>query len=233
LQGDSIHSVLLQSLLQLEDKHGSNHQTSQAHFYCFTYNDLICVISHNEAFITSGWVLLNADLLHETAETHIDSVAVTTSTNSTVCVPVQPSVVLYYTALPSKRHPAVLVCSVYDFYPKQIKMSWFRDGQEVTSEVTSTDVMQDGDWYYQIHSHLEYTPRSGEKISCVVEHASLEEPLKTYWDPSMPKSDEEKIAIGASALILDLIFGLAGFIYYKNPVPGPGLVPGPGPDSVC
>uniref|UniRef100_A0A3P8THY2 Ig-like domain-containing protein n=1 Tax=Amphiprion percula TaxID=161767 RepID=A0A3P8THY2_AMPPE len=117
------------------------------------------------------------------------------------------------------------VCSVYDFYPKQIKMSWFRDGQEVTSEVTSTDVMQDGDWYYQIHSHLEYTPRSGEKISCVVEHASLEEPLKTYWDPSMPKSDEEKIAIGASALILDLIFGLAGFIYYKSRTQGQTTLP--------
>ncbi|XP_035801124.1 class II histocompatibility antigen, B-L beta chain-like [Amphiprion ocellaris] len=80
--------------------------------------------------------------------------------------------------------------------------------------------MQDGDWYYQIHSHLEYTPRSGEKISCVVEHASLEEPLKTYWDPSMPKSDKEKIAIGASALILGLIFGLAGFIYYNSRTQG-------------
>uniref|UniRef100_A0A3Q1ES16 H-2 class II histocompatibility antigen, E-S beta chain-like n=1 Tax=Acanthochromis polyacanthus TaxID=80966 RepID=A0A3Q1ES16_9TELE len=129
---------------------------------------------------------------------------------------VRPYVVLHTTAPPSKRHPAVLVCSVYDFYPKQIKVSWFRDGQEVTSEVTSTNVMEDGDWYYQIHSRLEYTPRSRETISCVVEHASLEAPLKTYWDPSMPKSDKEKIAIGASALILGLIFGLAGFFYYRS-----------------
>uniref|UniRef100_A0AAQ5YW59 Ig-like domain-containing protein n=1 Tax=Amphiprion ocellaris TaxID=80972 RepID=A0AAQ5YW59_AMPOC len=166
---------------------------NQFHMFTGSHTNILC------------WEMFNK------METHIDSVAVTTSTNSTVCVPVQPYVVLYSTALPSKRHPAVLVCSVYDVYPKQIKVSWFRDGQEVTSEVTSTDVMQDGDWYYQIHSHLEYTPRSGEKISCVVEHASLEEPLKTYWDPSMPKSDKEKIAIGASALILGLIFGLDVF----------------------
>uniref|UniRef100_A0A3P8WTG0 MHC class II alpha chain N-terminal domain-containing protein n=1 Tax=Cynoglossus semilaevis TaxID=244447 RepID=A0A3P8WTG0_CYNSE len=33
-----------------------------------------------------------------------------------------------------------------------------------------------------IHSHLEYTPRSGEKISCVVEHASLSKPLVTDWE---------------------------------------------------
>ncbi|XP_051799761.1 H-2 class II histocompatibility antigen, E-S beta chain-like [Acanthochromis polyacanthus] len=132
---------------------------------------------------------------------------------------VEPYVVLHSTAPPPKQHPAVLVCSVYDFYPKVIKVSWFRDEQEVTSGVSSTGVMEDGDWYYQIHSRLEYTPRKGEKIACVVEHASLKGPLRTYWNPSMPKSDKEKIAIGASALILGLVFGLAGFIYYRNHTP--------------
>uniref|UniRef100_A0A3P8UDN2 Ig-like domain-containing protein n=1 Tax=Amphiprion percula TaxID=161767 RepID=A0A3P8UDN2_AMPPE len=132
---------------------------------------------------------------------------------------VLPYVVLHSTAPPPKHHPAMLVCSVYDFYPKQIKVSWFRDGKEVTSGVSSTGVMEDGDWYYQIHSRLEYTPRSGEKISCVVEHASLKEPLRIDWNPSMSKSDKEKIAIGASALILGLVFGLAGFIYYRSKTP--------------
>ena len=54
----------------------------------------------------------------------------------------------------------MLVCGVYNFYPKQIRVRWLRDGQEVTSDVTSTDELADGDWYYQIHSHLEYIPRS-------------------------------------------------------------------------
>ncbi|XP_073333348.1 H-2 class II histocompatibility antigen, E-S beta chain-like [Pagrus major] len=123
------------------------------------------------------------------------------------------------------KHQSMLVCSVFDFFPKLIKVSWFRDGQEVTSDVTSTDELADGDWFYQIHSHLEYTPRSGEKISCVVEHASLKEPLVTDWDPSMPESDRNKIAIGASGLILGLILSLAGFIYYKTKARGRILVP--------
>ncbi|XP_062301213.1 H-2 class II histocompatibility antigen, E-S beta chain-like [Scomber scombrus] len=145
--------------------------------------------------------------------------------NNPLTKSVKPYVRLYSVAPPAGKHPSMLVCSIYSFYPKTIIVKWLRDGQEVTSDVTSTEEMADADWYYQIHSHLEYTPRSGEKISCKVEHASLREPLITDWDPSLPESERNKIAIGASGLILGLILSLAGFIYYKRKSRGRILVP--------
>ncbi|XP_029932310.1 H-2 class II histocompatibility antigen, E-S beta chain-like [Myripristis murdjan] len=139
---------------------------------------------------------------------------------------VEPSLVtLRSVTPPGGKHTHMLMCSVYDFFPKNISVKWLRDGKVTTSDVTSTEELADGDWYYQIHSHLEFTPRSGEKISCVVEHISLSDALIKDWDPSLPESERNKIAIGASGLILGLILSLAGFIYYKRKMKGRILVP--------
>ncbi|XP_012674486.2 rano class II histocompatibility antigen, A beta chain-like isoform X2 [Clupea harengus] len=138
---------------------------------------------------------------------------------------VQPVVRLRLEEASIGGQPTVLVCSAYDFYPKMIRVTWHRDGQEVTGDVIYSEELADGDWYYQIHSHLEFTPKAGEKISCVVEHASLRDPLEITWDPSMPEPERKKIAIGAASLVLGLIVFAAGFIYYKRKCRGWILAP--------
>ncbi|KAL7827125.1 hypothetical protein SRHO_G00328430 [Serrasalmus rhombeus] len=132
---------------------------------------------------------------------------------------VKPKVRLTSEKQASEGHPALLMCSAYGFYPPAIDVYWLRDGQKVTSDVVSTEEMADGNWYYQIHSHLEYTPTSGEKISCVVEHASAKEPIIVDWGGSFPDSDRDKIFIGASAFVLGIILSTAGFLYYKKKSP--------------
>ncbi|XP_077401756.1 H-2 class II histocompatibility antigen, E-S beta chain-like [Vanacampus margaritifer] len=138
---------------------------------------------------------------------------------------VKPYVRIHSERFPDNGHTAALVCIAYDFYPKHIRVTWLRDGQEVTSDVTSTDELRDGDWYYQIHSHLVYTPKSGEKITCVVEHVSLDVPLRVDWDPSLPESEKNKLAIGASGLTLGVVLSLGGFVYYRKKCHGRILVP--------
>uniref|UniRef100_A0A8D0A2M2 Ig-like domain-containing protein n=1 Tax=Sander lucioperca TaxID=283035 RepID=A0A8D0A2M2_SANLU len=110
----------------------------------------------------------------------------------------------------------MLVCSAYNFYPKQIRLTWLRNGQEVTSSVSFSEVMSDGDWYYQIHSYLEPIPTPGEKITCMVEHFTLSKPALQVWDPSLPVPERIKIAVGLSGLILGFVMLSSGFIYYKN-----------------
>uniref|UniRef100_A0A3B3Y929 Ig-like domain-containing protein n=1 Tax=Poecilia mexicana TaxID=48701 RepID=A0A3B3Y929_9TELE len=101
---------------------------------------------------------------------------------------VAPSVTLSTVVPPTGGPSSMLTCSVYGFFPKQIRVTWMRNGQKVTSDVTSTTELPDGAWLYQIHSSLEFKPRSGEKISCMVEHLSLEEPLTIDWSKNLHDS---------------------------------------------
>ncbi|XP_036416766.1 DLA class II histocompatibility antigen, DR-1 beta chain-like isoform X2 [Colossoma macropomum] len=132
---------------------------------------------------------------------------------------VKPKVRLTSEKQASEGRPALLMCSAYGFYPPIIDVYWLRDGKKVTSDVVSTEEMANGNWYYQVHSHLEYTPTFGENISCVVEHASSKEPIIIDWGGSFRDSDRDKIIIGASGFVLGIILSTAGFLYYKKKSP--------------
>ncbi|XP_030635518.1 rano class II histocompatibility antigen, A beta chain-like [Chanos chanos] len=133
---------------------------------------------------------------------------------------VQPEVQLKLIKQASGRHPAMLMCSAYDFYPKAIRLTWLKDGKEVTSDVTSSEEMADGDWYYQSHSHLEYMPKSGEKISCMVEHASFSKSMIYDWNPGLSGLEKGKIAVGACVLMLGMTAAVAGLIYHRKKYKG-------------
>nr|XP_023868530.1 DLA class II histocompatibility antigen, DR-1 beta chain isoform X3 [Salvelinus alpinus] len=126
---------------------------------------------------------------------------------------VEPNVTL---RLEGPSSDSSLVCSVHFFYPKHIRVTWLRNGEEVTSDVTSTDILANGLWSYQIQSYLKYTPTTGERIICMVEHISQTEPKLYHWDPSLPKSEKNKIVIGVCGLLLGVVFVVAGLIYWKK-----------------
>ncbi|XP_056299656.1 DLA class II histocompatibility antigen, DR-1 beta chain-like isoform X2 [Pseudoliparis swirei] len=138
--------------------------------------------------------------------------------------PVEPSVRLKSADAAGSKHQRMLICSVHGFYPKHIRVTWQKNGNNVTSDVTSTDELSNGNWLYQIHSYLEFTPKTGEKITCMVEHASLTEPKLYEWDPTV-ESQRNKFAVGTAGLLLGLVFLVTGLIYFKKKNTGRILVP--------
>ncbi|XP_019964242.2 class II histocompatibility antigen, B-L beta chain-like [Paralichthys olivaceus] len=98
----------------------------------------------------------------------------------------------------------MLRCSVLGFYPQEVRVSWLRDGAEVSSDVSSTDVLANEDWTFQVHSYLELTPKRGERVSCRVEHSSLPESLELDWDSFALDAKYAKMTVG-------IVFSFVGF----------------------
>ncbi|KAK7798653.1 hypothetical protein U0070_000842 [Myodes glareolus] len=71
-----------------------------------------------------------------------------------------------------------------DFYPGSIRVRWFRNGQEETAGVVSTNLIRNGDWTFQILVMLEMTPQWGDVYTCHVEHPSLQSPVTVEWSES-------------------------------------------------
>ncbi|XP_049342146.1 class II histocompatibility antigen, B-L beta chain-like isoform X2 [Astyanax mexicanus] len=93
----------------------------------------------------------------------------------------RPKVIVRSLRSASGDQPAMLMCSAHDFYPKPIKLTWLRNGKKVTGDVVFSEELYDGDWYYQIHSQLEYSPGPAEQITCMVEHLSFTQPALFHW----------------------------------------------------
>uniref|UniRef100_A0A8C4PA10 Ig-like domain-containing protein n=1 Tax=Dromaius novaehollandiae TaxID=8790 RepID=A0A8C4PA10_DRONO len=71
-----------------------------------------------------------------------------------------------------------LVCYVTGFYPPEIEVKWFKNGREETERVVATDVIQNGDWTYQVLVMLETSPQPRDTYTCQVEHLLFRLPYR-------------------------------------------------------
>ncbi|XP_068918956.1 antigen-presenting glycoprotein CD1d-like [Petaurus breviceps papuanus] len=106
-----------------------------------------------------------------------------------------------------------LLCHVSGFYPKSVRVTWIKNGQEQPGTQTG-DLLpnSDGTWYLQVILNVEAGKTTG--LACRVEHSSLGgQDLIRYW----VKSSTWPTALGISAVIVVLVISLVfGVICWKN-----------------
>nr|AJA40870.1 MHC class II antigen [Muntiacus reevesi] len=129
---------------------------------------------------------------------------------------VEPTVTISPSRTEALNHHNLLVCSVTDFYPGQIKVRWFRNDREETAGVVSTPLIRNGDWTFQILVMLEMTPQRGDVYTCRVEHPSLQSPISVEWR-SQSESAQSKMLSGIGGFVLGLIFlGLGLIVHHRS-----------------
>uniref|UniRef100_A0A8C0ATW7 MHC class II antigen n=1 Tax=Buteo japonicus TaxID=224669 RepID=A0A8C0ATW7_9AVES len=95
-----------------------------------------------------------------------------------------------------------------------------------TEHVVSTDVIQNGDWTYQVLVMLETTPQRGDTYACQVEHVSLQHPVTQQWEVQSDAA-RSKMLTGVGGFVLGLIFLALGlFLYMRKKVRAVGRLGG-------
>ncbi|ETE58937.1 Major histocompatibility complex class I-related protein, partial [Ophiophagus hannah] len=71
-----------------------------------------------------------------------------------------------------------LVCRVYGFYPKEVNVTWRKDGEVWKENISSAGVLPNSDGTYHTWLRIEVDPEEKrDHYRCYVEHAGLPEPL--------------------------------------------------------
>lgn len=138
---------------------------------------------------------------------------------------VVPKVTVYPAKTQPLQHHNLLVCAVSGFYPGNIEVRWFRNGEEEEAGVVSTGLIRNGDWTFQTLVMLETVPQSGEVYTCQVEHPSVTSPVTVEWR-AKSESAQSKMLSGVGGFVLGLLFLALGlFVYRRNQKGHSGLQP--------
>ncbi|XP_075042568.1 H-2 class II histocompatibility antigen, E-S beta chain-like isoform X2 [Mixophyes fleayi] len=129
---------------------------------------------------------------------------------------VEPSVTV--SLMPQHEDPdteqRMLTCNVFDFFPSEIKVKWYRNDQEETEQVQSTELFQNGDWTFQTHVMLETDIQKGDTFACEVHHSSLKTPKRVTWHPETSDSARNKKVTGIVGFVLGAVFIIVGVVLY-------------------
>ncbi|KAM4772541.1 rano class II histocompatibility antigen, A beta chain-like [Rhinophrynus dorsalis] len=99
--------------------------------------------------------------------------------------------------------PTSLLCHVTQFYPRDIDVTWERNGISMQNEQLRRQTLPNGDLTYQVTVEIE-TPHPASEYSCVVKHLSLAQELHLKWDP--------KHRFHLAVMILNVLFITSGLV---------------------
>uniref|UniRef100_A0A8C3SV07 Ig-like domain-containing protein n=1 Tax=Chelydra serpentina TaxID=8475 RepID=A0A8C3SV07_CHESE len=106
--------------------------------------------------------------------------------------PVRPTARVHYWS--SHDGLTTLSCKVSGFYPRDITVTWLKNGESRQQDTYSEGILPSGDGTYQTWVTIEIDPKIKANYSCHVEHESLLEPLspciggRVSYAPSTRKS---------------------------------------------
>ncbi|XP_066471736.1 major histocompatibility complex class I-related gene protein-like [Tiliqua scincoides] len=105
-----------------------------------------------------------------------------------------------------------LLCRAHGFYPKEIYVTWRKDGKVRQEDAFHGVVSPNPDGTYYTGLSIEVDPKERSRYRCHVEHDGLQDPLDVAMKESVPVW---LIAVGVILGVLGVLI-VAGVIFYVN-----------------